>query len=1015
MSENILKALMQLFAIIAATSESNEDTTNKKGREVVKLFLKQQLNEEIVEQYLTIFDEFLEKQRSKKSKKRLSVDSVKVLAICSKVNNELQQHQKIPVLIKLLEYIKYNKNLTKDVMDFVKLVADTFNIPNKEFENIRALVFDLPEQIPFKENLLIISKEPIDNNIKFIYNANINGYIYVIYLESTNMCAFKYFGNEAVYLNGQLIYNDQTYILIKGSTIRGPKISPIYYSDIASAFLKTKYEQHIVFTAKNVNFRYKNSNNGVHDFNLNIESGQLVGIMGGSGTGKSTLMNVLNGNIKPNSGEVLINNYNVHTNKEKVKGLIGYVPQDDLLIEELTVYQNLYYSAKLCLAELNDKQIKELVDKTLIELDLYEIKDLKVGNPLNKFISGGQRKRLNIALELIREPEILFVDEPTSGLSSMDAEMVMDLLKEITLKGKLIFVNIHQPSSDIYKMFDKIIIIDKGGYPIYYGNPIEALIYFKKAINHVNANESECSCCGNVNSEQVLKIVETKVIDEYGRLTHIRKIKPQEWFKLYKEKIDKNFIEKKAEVSELKTNFKRPSVFNQFKIFIIRDVLAKITNKQYLLITFLEAPILAFILGYFTKYIDGEKYIFAKNENLFTYLFMCVVVSLFLGLVISAEEIIRDRKILQREKFLNLSRNAYLHAKIIIMFFISAIQTISFILIGNTILEIKGLNSEYFLILFTTSCFANMMGLNISSALNSVVTIYILIPFILVPQLLLNGVVVKYDKLHKSVANDYYVPLIGDIITARWTYEALAVVQFKDNKWEKEFFQLEKQKFFYEFKFNYVIPEIRNQIEEALMLKKNNLNIDKNIKLIRNEIEKIEKLFSKKTFENTNFINSKDFNENIANILINYLNKKNEVFINLYNKTIKQIDEKLNKLKQKYGQDGIVKLKNDYHNESVADQVLNRQSLQMYKIIDDNILQTTKPIFKDPESKIGRAHYFSPYKKIGNIKIDTKWFNVLFIWFTSLLLYIALRYDLLRKFLTSNIWNKFKKQKENED
>ena len=148
--------------------------------------------------------------------------------------------------------------------------------------------------------------------------------------------------------------------------------------------------------------------------------------------------------------------------------------------------------------------------------------------------------------------------------------------------------------------------------------------------------------------------------------------------------------------------------------------------------------------------LGSETYIFSENENLPAYLFMCVITSLFLGLIISAEEIVKDRKILKRESFLNLSWFSYLNSKIMIMFLISAIQTISFILIGNFILEIKGMTFSYWFILFTTSCFANMMGLNISSAFNSVITIYILIPFIIIPQLLFSGVLVKFDRLHQG-------------------------------------------------------------------------------------------------------------------------------------------------------------------------------------------------------------------------------------------------------------------------
>ena len=119
-------------------------------------------------------------------------------------------------------------------------------------------------------------------------------------------------------------------------------------------------------------------------------------------------------------------------------GIIGYIPQDDLLIEELTVQQNLLFNAKLCLDGYSSTEINDAVDKLLSELDLFDARDLKVGSPLNKYISGGQRKRLNIALELIREPQLLFVDEPTSGLSSTDSENVIALLKDQTLKGKLV-------------------------------------------------------------------------------------------------------------------------------------------------------------------------------------------------------------------------------------------------------------------------------------------------------------------------------------------------------------------------------------------------------------------------------------------------------------------------------------------------------------------------------------------------------------------------------------------------
>src|SRR5205085_2696152 len=192
-----------------------------------------------------------------------------------------------------------------------------------------------------------------------------------------------------------------------------------------------------------------------------------------------------------------------------------------------------YYAAKLCFSKKAENEIHELVMHVLEDLGLAESKDLKVGSPLRKTISGGQRKRLNIGLELLREPAVLFCDEPTSGLSSRDSENIIDLLKELSLKGKLVFAVIHQPSSDIFKMFDKLLILDTGGFQIYYGNPVDSVVYFKRSINMINSDEGECHECGNVNPEQIFTIIESKVINEYGQFTNERKITPQQWNSTY--------------------------------------------------------------------------------------------------------------------------------------------------------------------------------------------------------------------------------------------------------------------------------------------------------------------------------------------------------------------------------------------------------------------------------------------------------------------------------------------------
>lgn len=995
MSESILKALMRLFAIVANVNTEEEENSS---RNIVEAYLKQMLNEELLKEYLSLFDEFVKIHHRKKGKKRISSNSVKVLAICEQINEELRQEQKMLVLLQLLEYISYVPDSGDDEMEFVQTVAGTFNIPDNEYKNIKAFILDSIEEIeiPQRIKILIVSAGETSSHplFKHINLPGLEGKIYILHIESTDMYIFRYKGKDQLSLNGQVIKPNWGYLLVKGSTIRGKKIKPLYFSDIVSQYLQEKTKSKIVFNAENIDFRFRNGNNGIRKFTFSEETGRLIGIMGGSGAGKSTLLNIFNGNIKPQQGTITINGYDIYRDKDKLKGVIGFVPQDDLLIEELTVYQNLYYNAKLCFDNFTEEELQESIKKTLLDLDLYEIKDLKVGGVLNKFISGGQRKRLNIALELIREPAVLFVDEPTSGLSSMDSEMVMDLLKEQSLKGKLVIINIHQPASDIYKLFDNLLILDKGGHIAYYGNPIDAIIYFKKMTNHVNAEEGECTACGNVNPEQVLEILEAKVVDEYGKLTRNRKTSPKEWYKKYNKNIAPNIGIKQSKDPIPETKFKIPGAFKQFSIFIIRDVLSKFTNKQYLLINFLEAPLLAVILGYFTKYIAGEEYVFNLNENLPAYLFMAVVVSLFLGLTVSAEEIIKDRKILQREAFLNLSKTSYINSKVLILFVISAIQSFSFVLIGNFILGISGMNIQYFLILFTGSAFANMLGLNISAGLNSVVTIYILIPFILVPQLLLSGVIVKFDKLHKSVSSYKYVPFAGDMMTSRWMYEALVVTQYKNNKYEKHFFEVNKKISENMFKANFLIPELKSQLTKIEKSENSDgLETLNATKLLKNEILKMQstELNKECALDLDKEWQSDKIREYLKNAEVFFTNKLREYEY--------QKDGIYSALYEKYGKEAVMSLKDNYHNQSVTDICLNNQEINKYVIAENEIIQTTNPIYKTPDSNIGRAHFYAPVKIFYGKKIDTYYFNILFIWFTTLLLYFALQTDALRKLL----------------
>ncbi|MCK4346152.1 MAG: ATP-binding cassette domain-containing protein, partial [Bacteroidales bacterium] len=529
MNESILNALLQLFAIIANVSK---DGVSFKARNIVKSYLSQHLSAKLINKYLKLFGQYIQDHHPEifdKETKGTEItisSSDKVPQIGEEINRNLLHREKYIVFLRLVEFINEDEVMTQKELDFIKTVADTFNIRESSHNNTRAFVLNPLSPDIEKDKILVIddNPEPAIPDVKHISKNNLDGRIVVLRHATTNTYVFRYSGKSNLYLNGHNIFPGRIGLMEQGAMITGHKITPIYYSDISRKFHHSETAAKIYFTAENIEFRFSGSTKGIKKFNFAKESGNLIGIMGGSGVGKSTLLNILSGKLKPQNGRILINGIDIHKNKEKLEGMIGFVPQDDLLIEDLTVFQNLYFNARLCFNNFSEKVIIKRVNKVLIDLELDDIKHLKVGNPLKKIISGGQRKRLNIALELIREPLILFADEPTSGLSSMDSEKVMFLLKEQTIKGKLVIVNIHQPFSDIFKLFERIVILDKGGYTIFKGNPIDALIYFKSLSDYVNAEEGQCLYCGNVTSEEILQIVEAREVDEYGKLTKERKV-----------------------------------------------------------------------------------------------------------------------------------------------------------------------------------------------------------------------------------------------------------------------------------------------------------------------------------------------------------------------------------------------------------------------------------------------------------------------------------------------------------
>jgi ABC-type multidrug transport system ATPase subunit len=958
MTDILLSSFLSLFALFGKKEQVDEAWAET----MLVNFLRHQFGIRNIDTYLGFYgdlrstydlmdDEDLDTQGS-------------VRSICSALQGKIKTKEKSLLLLRLMEFCGYKEGHGDDLF---KAMVETLEIPEEQFKMFADFVANRET-----EQVMLHQLEDTEGQLKTLLDPH------------SGMLLFTYTGPDTVMLNDVPVLSGAYQVWLQSSVLKGKNRKPVYYSTILRAYQKANgleedKNHQVEFCGRDINFRFPNSNNGTHNLSFTLQSGELLAIMGGSGTGKTTLLSLLNGSMRPQEGTITINGHDIA--EPEAKNLIGFVPQDDLLIEELTVYQNLWYTAKLCFEGMDEKGIDERVIKTLKDLGLDAIKDLKVGSAINKYISGGQRKRLNIALELIREPAVLFLDEPTSGLSSSDTEMVINLLKEQTYKGKLIIVNIHQPSSDVYKLFDRLWLLDKGGYPVYDGNPINAITYFKEAAAYADAETSACPTCGNVNPEVVLNIIDEKALNNTGEISEERKVTPEQWHKMY---LDNRPEFSQPNVSDVPhSDQKKPGPLKQFAIFLRRNIHTKITNVQYLCITLLEAPLLALVCSFLTRYAPPEGYTVMDNKNLVSYFFMAVIVATFIGMSGSAEEIIKDRALLKRESFLHLSYGSYIWSKIVFMAGISLLQTLLFILVGNYIMGLHGLFAEWWLILFVTAFLSNLMGLLLSQCLSSVVAIYISIPMLLIPQILLCGLVVSFSDLTpKSTTGN--VPLIGDIIPSRWSYEALAVTSFTDNPYEAPFFELDKQKYENQFYNMGVLNELQSQLETKKDEEKKGKPVDPmHLETIRMNLPDITSYCQMKPYQGDYSYTS----------LYDYMKEAEDILAKRSNDATLKADNKMAAMIREQGKESILQLKRDNYNIKLEDCVIGADQRQMLDVIDGHLVPRMSIIYLTPRSQCGRAPFYSSEKIIGSWHIKTLWFNMSVLLMMCIILIILLLTD----------------------
>lgn len=558
------------------------------------------------------------------------------------------------------------------------------------------------------------------------------------------------------------------------------------------------------FIGRQISYQFQDGTRGLDDLTFEIDYGDLVAVMGPSGCGKSTLLNIINGYNKPTVGTVELNSYNLHKLYPSLRDHLGYVPQDDLLFENLTVYENLFYNGKLRYPRKTDKEIGELVEKVLVDIDLADKRDIPAGSPTQRTLSGGQRKRLNIGLELLSGADVYFLDEPTSGLSSKDSEKIIELLRRLSLQGKIVFVVIHQPSSKIYKMFDKTLFLDKGGKMAFYGDSMMALAYFKAhsslfqgdAIGNeqfdVVTVAAQRPFVENTEPDLLLEVLEEPLRDIDGVPLPQRKYSPEYWkerFLDYRNSVKRITVEDANRVPlPPAREYKFSDKWRQFMNLLSRNFKNKVRDRSNLLITFLEAPLLAVAVALILRLLPSatSEYNLFQNDNLRVYIFLATIIAMFLAMTNSVDEIIKDAAILLRERMLNIRNTAYYASKFITLFIFCVLQNALFLAVSFPILGLSELYLEYLGFLTIVSFNGIAIGLLISAIPNmSTKAAFNVVPLVLIPQIIFAGALIPYSQMdHLKLNKKREIPEICQAIPSRWAYEGLVSLQYSFNSYQ---------------------------------------------------------------------------------------------------------------------------------------------------------------------------------------------------------------------------------------
>jgi ABC-type multidrug transport system ATPase subunit/pSer/pThr/pTyr-binding forkhead associated (FHA) protein len=535
--------------------------------------------------------------------------------------------------------------------------------------------------------------------------------------------------------------------------------------------------------------------------------GDFIALMGPSGAGKTTLLMTLNGYLPPSAGQVRINGEDLYAIYDALRGSIGYVPQDDIVHPELTVFEAVRYSARFRLPpDYSNDEINRRVDVTLSQLGLEQVAHLQIGKPERKILSGGQRKRVNIAMELVTDPVIMFLDEPTSGLAADDTQALVQLLADLAKQtGKTIITTIHQPAKNEFEKFNQTLVLGPGGLTIFFGPPRDGYGFFgsfRERLGKSNDVDNPRDMFDMLNQREKPIFDAMRAQNPSTPRFVARAAAAREWnaeyFNPQNPVFQKMFAGRRAVgtgAPQQNMPHSAPRTAGQFGLLFSRYWKIKARDLGGTLIMLLQAPIIGVLLaGVFGGQKDGIPFwclgalqeLSKKSggtgdgiqDTLRTMqttpdhsaaIFFCVVSAVWFGTSNAAREVVSERAIYMRERMVNLKLFNYIFSKFVLLSMFCVIQcsvmlAIVFFSLGfNGGLPAFGISLATLII---TAMNSVAVGLLLSTLVTSAEAAMALTPIALIPQVVLGGLMVPMTTNPMLKWPMYLMP-------ARWGFQGM--------------------------------------------------------------------------------------------------------------------------------------------------------------------------------------------------------------------------------------------------